>query len=578
MAKWILNKKAGNASELSKALNISPIAARALINRGIKSAEEAARFLSENASLKDFEDAEHILGLTQGLEIVKTFIEKKEKIIIYGDYDADGVTSAVMLLKSIRFLNGAADYYIPDRRADGYGLNAAAVTRFANCGYKLLVCCDNGISGIDEVSLANELGMTVVIIDHHEPGDIIPPAAAVIDPKQKNCPYAFKSMCAAGLSFRFVLALFDLLNTDFPFFSEFSALAAIGTVCDIVDLLGENRLLVKIGLASINKDAENIGLAALIAERGLKKAIGVYETGFVLGPCINAAGRLKSADLAAELFLTNDAARAADLAAELSELNEQRKTITEKSLRALSEKISEDDKVIVVYDENVSESVAGIIASRIKDVRNRPAIVLADSAQEGILKGSARSIPDYDMFSELTRVSDLLLRFGGHAGAAGLSLKIENLTALKNALNANCPIDNFEEKIYIDAQLGFPDITLATAREIKTLGPFGKGNPEPLFGIKNCVLVNAKTYDEKNVTRLSLKPADGGRYVTGVYFGATDKIKEMLPFNAGAQNPGGALSNGAGTKLDIVCGFTINDYYDPPSAELIIKDFRLSTV
>lgn len=582
MAKWILKKNAGDVNLLVKGLNISPTLARILINRDLKTVEEAREFLNPDILLA--EPVTNMSGVSEAYSIIKQCVDKNVKIIVYGDYDADGVMSTVIMLKTLRELGADVSYYIPDRENEGYGLNLAAVNHLHSNGCGLLICCDNGIASIAEVERAKVLGMKVIIIDHHEQGIKIPEADAVIDPKQSSCPYKFKSMCAAGIVYRFVTGLYEYFKIVNRNDDEYISFAAIATFCDIVDLRSENRAIAKKGLEVINKGVTNLGLKALIKERSLSGVeIGAFEIGFIIGPCINATGRLENASLAVELFSTENTEYAAGLAEKLSVMNEERKKMTAAAFEAAFESYQNAGKnsnVIIIYNGEIHESIAGIVAGRIKDKLHRPTIVLTDSAYEGIVKGSARSIEGYNMFESLLKCSDLLERFGGHIMAAGMSLKKENIVSLNERLNAECNLtpDDFIEKIKIDKQLELTDATYTLAKELCCLSPFGKGNREPVFGTKGVIVEAIQIYAEKNTIRFTFKIPGTYRRLTGICFGKLEEFQQMIYDNYDKYNSQKILSGILRTvelKLDIIYYIELNEYNNNVSVNLRIKDFRI---
>jgi len=581
MKKWVLRKKAGDVSHFAGELSVSAVLARILFNRDIKTMAEAEIFLSPD--MARLEPVENMAGARKGFEIIQKSIQNNEKIFIYGDYDADGVMSTVILHKTLAALGADVSYYIPDREKEGYGLNIPAVQHIKSMGCSLLITCDNGIASVAEIDCARDLGLKTIIIDHHEPGSAIPAADAVIDPKMEACPYKFKQMCAAGIVFRFVCGLYEYLETENVNFEEYLALAAIATFCDIVDLVGENRILAKKGLGVINKGGANYGLKALMRERSLSGDIGEYEIGFIIGPCINATGRLDTAGLAVELFLTDSAERARELAEKLAALNDTRKKMTAEACETALENYrvsGKDSKVIIIYDAAIHESIAGIVAGRLKDRLRRPVIVLTASQASGIAKGSARSIDGYDIFAALSEQAHLFERFGGHTMAAGMSIKNEYIPILEAALNDNCQLTDadFDEKIYIDKELALKDITYALAEELSVLSPFGKGNRAPLFGSRKVKPCELKIFAEKNVMRFVFDIPDSYRKLTGICFGKFGEFSEMILANYEervAEKIMRGVLREADLFLDIVYTIEIDEYNDNVSVVLKIKDFRI---
>jgi len=589
MANWVLKKNGGDLAGLVKNLGISETTARVLLNRGVRTPVEARKFLRpEIASLAPISS---MSGVTEAYEIIKDSLIKNERIIVYGDYDADGVMSVVILMKALARLGADCSYYIPQRGEEGYGLNHDAVSKLKEFECDLLITVDNGVSAMLEVEQAKALGMRVIVIDHHEPGfvggdgsprvDVLPNADAIIDPKIKSNGYPFKNMCAAALCHRFADGLLARSGIENESRDESLIFACIATFCDIVGLIGENRTIAKAGLDLINVGVTNLGLAALLAERGIdRKKIGGFEVGFIIGPCINAGGRLETAGLAAELFLTDDEAEAARLARRLNELNEERKAMTADAFNRIMGVTPDPpvDKVLVIYDEKIHESVAGIVAGRLKDRLRRPVLVLADG--KDCVKGSARSIDGYNIFEELYARRGLFRRFGGHAMAAGLTLDKSNVDALRDSLNEGCELteEDFAEVVRIDAALGVDAATYELADELRALEPFGVDNGEPLFGAKGVEVAGLKTYAEKNTTVFTLA-AGAARTVRAVCFGKNDAFKKMICGRYDGYEAVkilGGVTRTAGLALDFVYSVGINEYNGNTSVELKIKDFRLS--
>ena len=404
-------------------------------------------------------------GMEQAIHYTKQALKEKKKIAIFGDYDADGIMSTIILFKTLSILGADLSYYIPNREGEGYGLNNEAIDKLNNEGIELIIACDNGISAIDEVSYASSLGIDTIILDHHtvlteeeNNFDLLPEALAVVDAWRADCKYPFKHYCAAGVCYRFSQALYLSLGQDWHEMGQMCLpFVTIATICDLVELSGENRKLVKEGLTTIAY-SHNLGLSALISAVGLSdKAIDTYHIGFILGPCINASGRLAVADKAVELFLTDDKASAKRIADELVELNNRRKKITDDganlAIRLIEKNQLEKNKIIVLHHRDFAESIVGIIAGRIKEKYYRPAIVLA--GKKDLLRGSCRSIEAYDIFDGLNGCKEMLDSFGGHPMAAGLSIKKENLTEFIKQINESCLLseDDMQQILRIDAPL-----------------------------------------------------------------------------------------------------------------------------
>lgn len=623
MTQWVLKRKAGNESLMAQTLGISPTLARSMINRGINTYSAAMSYL--NPTLDGLGDPGLMADMPIARETVLSAIKNRDPIVVFGDYDVDGVTASVILYKCLRSLGAIISYYIPSREEEGFGLNADAVKMLAKDGCKLLITVDNGIAAIDEIRLANAIGLTVVIIDHHEPGysldnngssnnssenngsfnsgsfnngfdnidhenngsgniirrENLPSAKAVVDPKRSACPYPFKHLCAAGLAYQFASYVSAVSPIGAPLLDECLALAALATVCDIVELTGENRIIVKNGLDIINTRIPNRGLDALIANRGLSdKTIDTHVLGFVIGPCINAAGRLQSAVLAAQLFTEDDPQTIEKLAKTLADLNEERKSRTEEcvvdSLKLLVDKPL--DNVLVILDETAHESIAGIAAGRIRDAVNRPVIVLTKASGKGLVKGSARSIPTYNIFDGLNRNIDLLERFGGHAMAAGLTMRRELVELLRNRLNEQSGLTptDFVNKIYIDVPLAPEKATFELAREMEKMLPFGKGNEQPIFGAKGIECDRVEIIGEKKTT-LRFTFYSGGRTIKMICFGKLDQFIEQLLMTHGRAQTESFLISGETSDLliDALYQISVREYNGNFYLDLKLADFQI---
>lgn len=566
--RWAVRETDADLPLMSKVLNINEITACVMANRGIRSKNACLAFLSP--SIERLRDPMQMKDMPKALERISAAVKNREKIIIYGDYDADGIMSTVILYKVLVRLAANCEYYIPHRVDEGYGLNFAAVEKLATLGVKLLITVDNGISAIDEIAAAAKLGLSTVIIDHHEPSEILPAAEAIVNPKQPECEYPFKEMCAAGITFKFAVALCDYMN--FPLADaardELLALAAIATLCDIVELSDENRVIVNFGLAVLNANKLiNPGLGSLITVRGyLDKPIDTFTVGFVIGPCLNATGRLKSAELAVQLLLASaeEPKKRLEISQELIELNEARKALTaecvERALVSLEgEKLP---KVLVLTDMEAHESVAGIVAGRIRDATCRPTILLTQG--DGALKGSGRSVEGYNLFEALYKHRHLLTRFGGHAMAAGLALPEENIETIRTALNQECTLteDDFCPIIKIDRILPPEEINLALSDELARLAPFGKGNPEPLFASYGLFVEKVRVLNEKNTLIFTFATATGRKF-KGIAFGLNEAYAAAC------------ANQTEGVTLDAVYNIETNIWINNAEVQIRIRDFRI---
>ncbi len=590
MKRWLLKRTKVDTAVMAKELGIRQATAAVLANRELYSRKDARDFLygGEDA----FGDPAMMKDMLKGVSLIAQAVQEGKKIAVYGDYDVDGVMSTSVLYQTILRCGGQAVFYVPHRQKEGYGLNLKAVEDLAAEGVDVLFTCDNGIAALQEIALAKEKGMTVVILDHHEPGftgigaerrDILPKADAIIDPKQRDCPYPFKHMCAGGLSYKFARQLLaEFCIQDEKLEKQLVSFAAIATICDIVDLLGENRAIVQKGLPEIRK-MENIGLRVLIEEAGLSdKVISDYHIGFIIGPCVNATGRLESGRQAVELFCAENEKDAREKAKNLVQLNEERKHLTEEATQradlALQEGNALADRVLVLYDPAIHESIAGIVAGRIKDKYYHPTILITGS-EEGA-KGSGRSIEGYHLFEALFENRDLFSRFGGHAMAAGLSLPVENIDILRERLNEQCRLteNDMIPVLRIEKSLSFAEIDLGLAKELKALSPFGKGNPAPLFGSKGIRVDRLDLIGkEKNILRLTLSEPQSGTRLSAISFDGYGQLLDMLKELYPAEECDKIILNGQLPELlDIVYSVDINTYNGRSNVQLMIKDFRFA--
>ncbi len=577
--KWLLKKTACDLVLMSKVLGISTITAQVLANRGLLDKNSTLRFL--NPSLSALSDIQIMKDVPKAFSIIDEAIRLGEKIVVYGDYDVDGVMSTTILYKSLLHCGAKVDFYIPGR-SEGYGLNEKAIRKLHQEGAQLIITCDNGVAAVSEIDLAIGLGLKVVVIDHHEAPDPLPNATALVDPKQKNCPYPFKLYCAAGLSYRFVQSFFSFKGIFFVYNEEFLALATIATFCDVVELLDENRILAKNGLAVLNKNKKlNLGLYTLMEKRNLlHKSISPFDIGFVIGPCINATGRLSNASLAVRLLTEKDPEQAGLLAEQLITLNEERKLLTteaiDEAIRLIESTDIKSHLVYVLFSESIHESIAGIVAGRIRDRFFHPTIVLTQC--EGFAKGSARSIDGYNIYTALAEHQSLYLHFGGHSMAAGLSLVSENVEVLQQKLNEACPLteSDFCPVLRIDKELPLSYITYELATELNSLAPFGKANHEPLFGTKNQKVISLRVIEEKNTLIFEFEDK---RVFKAICFGKVDYFAELLEENFDGYTCEKIFNGFLGNVelfLDILYSIEINEYNNDVSVQLRLKDFRIS--
>ena len=574
-AVWMVRTKKADFEGIGKRFGIDKVTSRIIRNRDITEEADIDMFL--NGDLSSLYDPFLMKDMKEAVDIILSKCDDGRKIRIVGDYDIDGVCSVSILCMALMELGADVDYDIPHRMTDGYGINKRIVDKAAADGVDTIITCDNGISAGEVVRYAKEKGMTVIVTDHHDipydrQGDervyLLPEADAVVDHKRADCPYPYKELCGAGIAFKLACALGVCEETK----RELLKLAAFATVGDVVELHDENRIIVKYGLEAINEDEggfspdteyreANEGLKTLIQTTGLEgKRISSYHIGFVLGPCVNAAGRLASAKTAAELFLCEG--DPAELSLRLKDYNEERKQMTEDMTglaadMVLAEKTPPD--VLVLHLPDCHEAVAGIVAGRIKELFYKPAFVLTD-AEGGELKGSGRSVEGYHMYDELCKCKDLLTKFGGHEMAAGFSLKRENLDAFREALNANETLteDELTKKIWIDVPMPMGYVSMGLVEELGRLEPFGTGNPRPVFADKDLCVVQKRVFGErKNVVKLGLKNPSG-------------RVFDAVLFKKSGQEP----EPEEGQILSALYYPQINEYMGNKSLQFVIEDFR----
>lgn len=589
MEKWYLRNVKGDLDRISKSLGISKLLSKLLLNRNITSYEIMDSFI--DPSLDKLHNPELMKDMDKGIEIIVDSIKKGRNIRISGDYDQDGNSAILTLYKGLKRCGAKVDYVIPHRIIDGYGINDRIVREAKEDGIDLIITCDNGIAAFEPIKLAKDLGMKVIVTDHHDLAYMedekgikqyrLPEADAVINPKRWDCKYPFKELCGAGVAFKLIQALYTKMNIDMEESYELLEFVAMGTVCDVVDLIDENRIIVKEGLKRIN-NTNNLGLKALIKATGLEeKKINTYSLGFILGPCINASGRLDRADIAVELFLTEDSDKAQRYANRLHELNEERKAMTKKGYEKIVEQIENTDlkekNVLVIYEPRVHESVAGIIAGRIKDKYYRPTIVLTNSKENGKVKGSGRAIEEYNMFEEISKHKELLLAFGGHPMAAGLSLDVSHIDEFRNRLNTQESLteDDLTPKVYIDMHLPLDYISFSLIEELEKLEPFGKGNPKPLFGVKNVKVKRGFILgNNQNVLKLLLL-TNRGRVIDGIYFGDIEQFEEKMCRKFGKDELN-KMYTGVDNRivLDMIYTPMVNEYMGNRNIQINIQNYR----
>lgn len=586
MEKWFLANKKADFSALAQKFGITPVTAKIIRNRDITDDEGIRKFL--HGTLDDLHDPMEMLDMDRLLAILSGEIENGGKIRVVQDYDVDGCMSGFILVSAIRRCGGEADYDVPDRTSEGYGINDRIVDCALKDGVSLIITCDNGIAAADVVKRAGELGIKVIVTDHHEvqyTGEdgnieyILPPAQAVVDPKRPGCPYPFKYLCGAGIAYKTAQVLYDKFGIGKDSLLELLQYAAVATVCDIVDLTDENRIIVKEGF-KILENTKNHGMRALL-DRCLKEGekISVGRVGFFIGPVINAGGRMSTAQLVMKLLFSPSREEAEKILDELIELNEERKRATEDAVNRIKEKYDKNppsSDVIIEYDPLCHESVAGIAAGRIKDIYYKPVIVLTDSEDEGYIKGSARSVEGFDIFERIMGVGDLLSRFGGHPMAAGLTLKKSDLEEFIRRMNEPPWPEGAErfKRVNIDAAVVFSAISKRTVEELELIEPCGKGNRKPVFAAKN-LRVERLFVMGKNRNAVKLRLNDGTATAEGLWFGDADGLLDTIRDKYGEEKLQRLLKGyDAGVSADIVYTPKINRYNGFESIQLDISSFR----
>ena len=601
MSKWMVAAKRADFDAIARKYQVSPVLARIIRNRDVVGDEEIDRFL--NGTRADLYAPGLLKDMDKAVDILLRKIAEGKQIRIIGDYDIDGICSTYILCRGLTACGAQVDTAIPHRIRDGYGLNEHLILEAHDAGTDTVLTCDNGIAAFDQIAFANELGMTVVVTDHHEvPYDDIggvrwyrvPRADAVVDPKQEDCGYPFPEICGAVVAYKLVLALVaerehtewrDVMESELGL--ELLEFAAFATIGDVMELRGENRVIVKSGL-ELMAHTRKIGLKALMqATETRPENIKPYTIGFVLGPCLNATGRLDTAANALELFQTTDRGRAAVLAGDLKAMNDSRKELTRKGVDEGVAQIENSglmqDRVLVVYLPDVHESLAGIIAGRIREKYGKPAFVLT-RAEEGV-KGSGRSIEAFHMYDELTKCKDLFTKYGGHKLAAGLSLAEEDVDELRRRLNENCQLtdEDFEEKVLIDVPMPMAYASLDFVAELERLEPFGNGNPKPQFAQKNVRFLSGRVLGANhNVGKYTVADEDGRRYEL-IYFGDIEGFHAYIAAKYGDEALGRLYRTGAGERaaaqsepivLSVVYYPDVNEFRGNVSLQMVMKYYQ----
>ena len=585
--RWRLYAKKADFAAISKAYGINQVTARIMRNRGVETKEEIESYLkgdldylSDPALMKDADKAASLLDAA---------IANNELIAISSDFDNDGIFSGLLLKEAIIELGGRAAIFTPNRVMEGYGVNSRIVEEANAKGASVLLTCDNGIAAFEAIEEAKKLGMTVIVTDHHEvPFEehdgkktyLLPKADAIVDPKQEECAYPFKSLCGTGVAYQLMTLLFRRMKRTMSRQEIFLQYTAIATVADVMELVGENRILVRKGLSYLNH-TNHIGLRALMEVCGITpEQVRAYHIGFILGPCFNAAGRLDTIVHALALLESKEYDQALALAGELWAMNEERKELTrvgtERAVEFIEHATWKDERVYLVYIKDCHESVAGIIAGRLRERYYRPVLVFTDASEEGQIKASGRSIDDYDMFTELSAFRSLFLRFGGHKMAAGLTMEKKNLETLRDGLNARCTLTQTQlmPLVMIDAAMPLGYISEEVIADLEKLEPFGRANEKPLFAQQHLsVLRLSRIGKNRNVVKMSVMGPEG-IIMDALYFGDTDVFFDFLEEEYGHDNVAAAL-RGMRNTIDIGVTYypQINEFQGKRSLQIVIQNY-----
>ncbi|MDO5157053.1 MAG: single-stranded-DNA-specific exonuclease RecJ [Eubacteriales bacterium] len=585
---WVIRTKRADFDALSEKFHIDPVVARILVNRDIEE-DKFEQFLKPDVTT--MYDPFLMEDMGQAVRIIIHDMEEGHKIRIVSDYDVDGIMSNVILYKALKRLGLDVDYVVPHRVKDGYGINEEIVLTAAEDGVHTLLTCDNGIAATEVLAKAKELGMTVIVTDHHQvpfymlDGQkqyVLPPADAILNPKKATCNYPFDDLCGAGVAYKLVEALYSKREIPKEELYAMLEMVAIATICDVVSLVDENRVFVVNGLDQLNH-TRNSGLRALISVNELSDIkVTSYHVGFKLGPCLNASGRLESAQNSIKLLLEENTEQAIIQATNIKNINEERKKLTMEGVELAETYLQEmpEMRVYVIYLPDCHESLAGIIAGRIKEQYHHPVMVVVDGEQPGTLKGSGRSIEQYHMFEALQSCDELLLKYGGHAMAAGFTLEKDNLEEFTNRLNETCGLEesDFSPKVCIDVAMPISYVTEDLIHQIESLAPFGKGNEKPVFARKDVNLLSAKIMGkERNVVKVTMEDADGN-VGEGIYFDANDFTNNMVEWFGQEEYDKllhGWLNN---IILNIVYYPTINEYNGNKTIQFQINRYAMATV
>lgn len=576
MTKWYIYNKKNNYLSNLKNKNITKLEALILANRDIVDPKVVDSFI--NPTLEKLHDPFLLKDMEKAIDLIIETMENGESIRIFGDYDQDGISSTMTLLDGLLYFYDDISYDIPDRVIDGYGISDRMIDRAIQANVSLIITCDNGISAIDQVKRLKENGIKVIVTDHHqvskkEDGEwveqILPQADCVINPKRLDNTYPFDDLCGAGVAFKLIQALYQRLDGDMEYLYGLLEYVAMGTVCDVVSLTDENRIFVREGLKRIN-NTEKLAIKALVEENSWNREVSAYTLGFIIGPCMNATGRLSTAKLAIDMLMEDDIEKIRTYAKKLVSLNNERKELTniglEKTLEIIKDKKYYNDDIIIVDVENIEESICGIIAGRIKEKFNKPTIIMTQSSQNGILKGSGRSIEAYNIYKEVFEIKDILESFGGHPMACGLSIRSDKVEEFRQKLNDKSKLkkDDFVNIINIDAQIPIDKLSLEFAESLQRLEPFGKDNPKAKFADKNLFIKNINMIGKNNNT-MKMILNKNGRDIEAIKFNAQKDYKYLSDkFKA----------NIIGNRIDAVFYPDINEFNGRRNLQVKLIDIR----
>ena len=585
--RWRLYAKKADFAAISRAYGINQVTARIMRNRDVEIKEEIESYLRGN--LEMLADPSLMKDADKAAELIKDAIKNHETIAISSDFDNDGIFSGLLLKEAITELGGKAVIFTPNRVMEGYGVNSRIVQEAKEHGASMILTCANGIAAFEAVKEAKKLGMTVIVTDHHEvPFEetdgvkhyMLPDADAIVDPKQIDCTYPFKSLCGTGVAYQLMRLLFRKMNQKMKREDVFLQYTAIATVADVMELVGENRILVRIGLSYLNH-TEHVGLHALMEVCGISpEQIKAYHIGFILGPCFNAAGRLDTIVHALALLEEKNHEKALVLAQELWAMNEERKELTrvgtERAVEIIEHASWKDERVYLVYIPDCHESVAGIIAGRLRERYYRPVLVFTDAKEDGQIKASGRSIDDYDMFAELSAFRNLFLRFGGHKMAAGLTMEMKNLETLRTGLNERCTLTPTQlmPLVMIDAAMPLGYISEDVITDLEKLEPFGRANEKPLFAQQHLSILRlSRIGKNRNVVKMSVMGPEGV-VMDALYFGDTDVFFDFLEEEYGRDNVAAAL-RGMRNTIDLAVTYypQINEFQGKRSLQIVIQNY-----